>query len=319
MQTISNCTVAAIQNAAKSLKDGHLVAFPTETVYGLGADATNEKAVSKIYSVKERPTDHPLIVHVSSWSQVEKWARDIPEYVKKLSDMYWPGPITLVLRRSHLAKDFVTGGQNTVGLRVPDQKIGLMLAKEFEKIGGLGIAAPSANKFGAVSPTTAEAVVDEIGAALGRLDLILDDGECKVGVESTIVDCTRDKPSILRPGAVTSEMIEETLNIKISQGAIDIQIRAPGSFKSHYAPMAKVALDESAQPGDGLIALASIPTPVGVIRLASPINHEEYANVLFRALRLGDQKGLKKIVVFQPEGSGLALAIRDRLVKAASG
>jgi L-threonylcarbamoyladenylate synthase len=319
MQTISDCTLAAIQNAAKSLKDGHLVAFPTETVYGLGADATNEKAVGKIYSVKARPADHPLIVHISSWSQVEKWARDIPEYAKRISDKYWPGPVTLVLSRSHLAKDFVTGGQNTVGLRIPDQKIALMLAQEFEKIGGLGIAAPSANKFGAVSPTTAEAVVDEIGAAMGRLDLILDDGECRVGVESTIVDCSRDKPSILRPGAVTSEMIEKTLNIKISQGAIGNQIRSPGSFKSHYAPMAKVALDESAQPGDGLIALASIPTPVGVIRLASPINHEEYANVLFRALRLGDQKGLKKIVVFQPEGSGLALAIRDRLAKAASG
>jgi L-threonylcarbamoyladenylate synthase len=319
MQTISDCTVEAIQNAAKSLKDGHLVAFPTETVYGLGADATNEKAVGKIYSVKARPADHPLIVHISSWSQVEKWARDIPEYAKKLSDMYWPGPLTLVLNRSHLAKDFVTGGQNTVGLRIPDQKIALMLAQEFEIIGGLGIAAPSANKFGAVSPTTAEAVVDEIGAALGSLDTILDNGECRVGVESTIVDCSRTKPSILRPGAVTSEMIEKTLNIKISQGAIGTQIRSPGSLKSHYAPMARVALDEPAQLGDGLIALAGIPTPIGVIRLASPRNHEEYANVLFRALRLGDQKGLKKIVVFQPEGSGLALAIRDRLAKAASG
>jgi L-threonylcarbamoyladenylate synthase len=319
MQTISDCTVEAIQNAAKSLKDGHLVAFPTETVYGLGADATNEKAVGKIYSVKARPADHPLIVHISSWSQVEKWARDIPEYAKKLSDMYWPGPLTLVLSRSHLAKDFVTGGQNTVGLRIPDQKIALMLAQEFEIIGGLGIAAPSANKFGAVSPTTAEAVVDEIGAALGSLDTILDNGECRVGVESTIVDCSRTKPSILRPGAVTSEMIEKTLNIKISQGAIGTQIRSPGSLKSHYAPMARVALDEPAQLGDGLIALAGIPTPIGVIRLASPRNHEEYANVLFRALRLGDQKGLKKIVVFQPEGSGLALAIRDRLAKAASG
>ena len=319
MQIISDCTVAAVKNAAKSLKDGHLVAFPTETVYGLGADATNKKAVSKIYSVKARPTDHPLIVHISSWSQAEKWARDIPEYAKTLSDIYWPGPITLILRRSNLAKDFVTGGQNSVGLRIPDQKIALMLVKEFEKIDGLGIAAPSANKFRAVSPTTAEAVVDEIGAALGSLDLILDDGECKVGVESTIVDCTKEKPTILRPGAVTCEMIEKTLNIQISQGAIDSQLRAPGSFKSHYAPMARVALDESAQPGDGLIALAGIPTPAGVMRLASPRNHEEYANALFRALRLGDQKRLKKIVVLQPEGSGLALAIRDRLSKAASG
>ena len=159
---LSECTAEMIANAAQTLKDGALVAFPTETVYGLGVDATSAKAVARIYEVKGRPADHPLIVHIASMDSIGDWAIDIPEYAIKLARDYWPGPMTLILKRSELAQDFVTGNQNTVGLRVPAQPIALALLKEFAKLGGKGIAAPSANRFGAVSPTTAAAVMDEL-------------------------------------------------------------------------------------------------------------------------------------------------------------
>jgi tRNA threonylcarbamoyl adenosine modification protein (Sua5/YciO/YrdC/YwlC family) len=173
MEFISNCTADAILNAAKALKDGHLVAFPTETVYGLGADATNAKAISRIYSVKGRPTDHPLIVHISSINKLADWATDLPDYAIKLAREFWPGPMTLILPRSEMAKDFITGGQNNVGLRVPDQPIALALLRMFEELGGKGVAAPSANKFGAVSPTTAEDVNEELAKFLTSNDLVL--------------------------------------------------------------------------------------------------------------------------------------------------
>jgi L-threonylcarbamoyladenylate synthase len=203
MEIISDPTQNEIKRASKALKDGHLVAFPTETVYGLGADATNEKAVSRIYSVKGRPTDHPLIVHISSINLLEKWASDIPDYAIKLANEFWPGPMTLILRKSSLAKDFITGGQNNVGIRVPDQTVAQLLLKEFENLGGLGICAPSANKFGAVSPTDAQAVLEEIGPSMDSSDLILDGGFCKIGIESTIIDCTKPEPIILRNGFIT--------------------------------------------------------------------------------------------------------------------
>ena len=172
MEMISNCTADAILNAAKALKDGHLVAFPTETVYGLGADATNEQAVSRIYSVKGRPTDHPLIVHISSIKKLGDWATYIPDYAIKLAREFWPGPMTLILPRTDLAKDYISGGQNNVGLRVPDQPISLALLKKFEELGGQGVAAPSANRFGAVSPTNAGAVEEELGTFLDNNDLM---------------------------------------------------------------------------------------------------------------------------------------------------
>jgi L-threonylcarbamoyladenylate synthase len=318
MEIISNCTQDVIEKAAKALTAGHLVAFPTETVYGLGADATNEKAVSRIYSVKGRPADHPLIVHISSINQLEKWAIDIQEYAIKLARDFWPGPITLILKRSALAKDFITGGQSNVGVRVPAQPIALALLAVFEKNGGLGIAAPSANRFGAVSPTTASDVSEELQPYLDSEDLILDGGQCSVGLESTIIDCTGPAPIILRPGAITKEMIDNSINIDEVKSDNKSDIRVSGSLESHYSPKAEVFIDLAPSAGDGFIAMNDIPTPSGVIRLASPMSIEQYAKDFYTALRLGDRKGLKRINVIQPEGSGLAEAIRDRLSKAAS-
>jgi len=318
MEIISNPTQGEIKKAAKALKDDHLVAFPTETVYGLGADATNEKAVSRIYSVKGRPTDHPLIVHISSINQLDKWAIDIPEYAIKIAKEFWPGPMTLILKRSDLAKDFITGGQDNVGVRVPAHPVALALLSEFESLGGQGVAAPSANRFGAVSPTTSDAVVKELGYFLNSNDLILDGGQCQIGIESTIINCTSDNPNILRLGAITSEMIEVVIRIKVNTDGLENKVKVSGLLNSHYSPKAKVILNSRTLPGDGFLALENISTPIGVIRLASPINIEQYARVLYKALRSGDKKGLKRIVVILPTGEGIAAAVRDRLSKAAT-
>ncbi len=209
-QFLSNCTVDALDQAARALLSGSLIAFPTETVYGLGADATNAQAVARIYEVKGRPTDHPLIVHIPGLDSLETWTSDFPRYAISLARDFWPGPMTLVLPRSDIARDFITGGQDTVGLRVPAHPLALGLLHAFKKIGGLGIAAPSANRFGQVSPTTAQAVEEEIGQYLSPVDFILDGGSALVGVESTIIDCTGDSPGLLRHGAITKEMIEES-------------------------------------------------------------------------------------------------------------
>jgi L-threonylcarbamoyladenylate synthase len=314
MSFISKCDATVISSASAALKAGHLIAIPTETVYGLGADATNQSAVKRIYEVKGRPEDHPLIVHIASLDQMDQWAIDIPEFAIKLARDFWPGPMTLVLRRSAKAKDFITAGQETVALRVPAHPIALALLKEFNE----GIAAPSANRFGSVSPTTAEAVEEELGKYLSADDLILDGGQCLVGVESTIIDCTKATPFILRPGAVSAAMIEESTGL-IALASNDKNIRVSGSLDSHYSPQAKVVLDAIAEPGDGLIAPDQIPTPDGVIRLASPSSIEGYARDLYAALRLADTKNLEVVVVLQPGGDGLAEAIRDRLARSAYG
>ncbi len=317
-QFLSNCTADAMAFAAAALKNGQLIAFPTETVYGLGADATNKEAVARIYSVKSRPADHPLIVHIASMNELEKWASDIPTFAVSLARDFWPGPMTLILARSRLAKDFITGGQDTVGLRVPNHSVALALLNEFSKIGGAGIAAPSANRFGHLSPTTAQAVQEEIGEFLNEKDLILDGGPCAVGVESTIIDCTSDAPRILRPGAITAEMIEESTGLKISDHKIE-EIRVSGSLENHYAPIVKVILCDIAIAGQGFIAFANTETPEGVIRLASPENSEEYARLLYSALRRADELGLREVVAVQPVGIGIEVAIRDRLSRAANG
>jgi len=320
MSIISNCTTDALTDAATILARGNLVAFPTETVYGLGADATNKDAVARLYAVKGRPVDHPLIVHISSAAQLDKWARNIPDYAIKLARSFWPGPMSLILPRTELAKDFITGGQNNVGLRVPEHTVALELLKEFENQGGLGIAAPSANRFGMVSPTTANAVSDELSNYLNENDLILDGGPCAVGVESTIIDCTKDKPTILRPGAVTKEMIEDTLGISIDLHSFTMasnQIKVSGLLESHYAPKAKVFLTGSPTSGDGLIALGAFATPEGVVRLAAPATNDEYAKVLYEAFRLADSKGLRRVFAIPPIGAGIAVAINDRLTKSA--
>jgi len=315
MEKISNPTQDKIKKAANALKDGHLVAFPTETVYGLGADATNEKAVSRIYSVKGRPTDHPLIVHISSINQLEKWAIEIPEYAIKLAEEFWPGPMTLILKRSELAKDFITGSQENVGVRVPAHSVALELLSEFEKLGGLGVAAPSANRFGAVSPTNLGAVVEEIGMELTQVDLVLDGGNSLVGIESTIINCTNDAPIILRPGALTLQMVENLIGVSVKSSNIE-KIKVSGIFNSHYAPDSVVVISGKASVGDGFLALANIETPIGAVRLAAPISIEDYARDLYAAFRSADEKKLKKIFVVLPEGGGLAEAVRDRIVKA---
>jgi L-threonylcarbamoyladenylate synthase len=318
MEFIANCTAYTISNAAQALKDGHLVAFPTETVYGLGADATNEKAVSRIYSVKGRPLGHPLIVHISSINKLDEWAMNVPEYAIKLAREFWPGPMTLILPRKEIAKDFITGGQNNVGLRVPAQPIALALLKKFEELGSQGVAAPSANRFGAVSPTTAEAVVEELGDYLEPEDLVLDGGQCLVGIESTIIDCTGPSAKILRPGAITGEMFKQVFEKNIEKLARNSEVKAPGLLDSHYSPKAKISLNSIAEPGEGFLALSKFKTPTGAIRLASPSSIELYARDLYSALRSADRQGLEKIAVLVPEGSGLAEAIRDRLIKAST-
>ena len=318
MEIIFNCTHDLIKKAAKALKDGYLVAFPTETVYGLGADASNPKSVARVYEVKGRPTDHPLIVHISSISQVDKWAVDVPEYAINLARKFWPGPMTLILKRSKIAKDFITGGQNLVGLRVPSHPTALMLMKEFENLGGTGIAAPSANRFGAVSPTTLDAVVEELGEYLSNKDLLLDGGASEVGIESTIIDCSGVTPKILRPGVILKEQVDKVCGLQSGDNISGSKVKASGLLISHYSPVAEVVLDGKTSPEDGFFALAEIETPTGAIRLGSPATIEEYAKNLYSVLRLADQKGLKRISVMQPSGDGLAIAIRDRLGKAAA-
>jgi L-threonylcarbamoyladenylate synthase len=224
--------------------------------------------------------------------------------------------MTLVVTRSELAADFITGGQDTVGVRVPNHPVALGLLEAFARAGGKGVAAPSANRFGNVSPTTAQAVSDELSDYLGMSDVILDGGACAVGVESTIIDCTGDVPKILRPGAITQEMIQQStgLNVLDADGAA---IRVSGSLESHYSPIAKVVLDQSPIAGQGFIGMADVATGAGVVRLASPTTHDEFARVLYSALRAADEQGLNTVVVAQPVGNGIAIAIRDRLMRAA--
>jgi len=306
-------------DAAGVLINGGLVAFPTETVYGLGADACNEMAVARVYSVKDRPADHPLIVHVPSMDLLADWANDVPEYAIALARDYWPGPMTLVVTRSALAEDFITGGQDTVGVRVPNHPVALGLLEAFARAGGKGVAAPSANRFGNVSPTTAQAVSNELSVYMAECDVILDGGACAVGVESTIIDCTGDVPKILRPGAITVQMIAESTGLEVVGEMEESEIRVSGSLDSHYAPVATVVLDQSPVAGQGFIAMADILAGDNVVRLAAPKTHEEFARVLYSALRAADEQGLESIVVTQPAGDGIAIAIRDRLKRAASG
>lgn len=318
-QFVSKCTVDALQTAAQTLLEGNLVAFPTETVYGLGADALNKQAVARIYEAKGRPSDHPLIVHIHSMQVMGQWVDDVPEYAIALARDFWPGPMTLIFKRSNLAQDFITGGQETVGIRVPNHPVALALLEAFHNVGGRGVAAPSANRFGHVSPTTAQAVSDELAAYLKAEDQILDGGPCAVGVESTIIDCTGESPRILRPGAISSDMIEKSTGLSVATTAEKENIRVSGSLEAHYAPAAKVFLCDTPVAGQGLIAHANFATPDGVIRLASPQSDEEFGRILYSALREADAKGLAEVVVMQPIGMGIGVAIRDRLRRAANG
>ena len=314
MTIISHCTLQTLSNAAKALREGHLVIFPTETVYGLGADAEDEVAVRRIYEVKGRPLDHPVIVHIGDLKYLDSWISDLPGYALELARSFWPGSMTLVLPRSDRAQDFITGGQESVGVRIPAHPLALQLLKEFHELGGRGVAAPSANRFGDVSPTTASAAEEELGQQLHPNDLILDGGPCVIGIESTVIDCRGDLPVVLRPGAITAEMIAEVTGLDV----IDTrnEIRVSGNLENHYAPKARVTVGEARMARAGFIAFANIATPSGMNRLASPGTDEEYARDLYKAFREADRQGLKEIVVIPPQGDGLALAIRDRIEKA---
>ena len=314
---ISQCSLSVLRQSAEKLKAGDLIAFPTETVYGIGADAENKDAVARMYQVKNRPVNHPVIVHIAELNDVDYWAKDVPEYAINLMRDFWPGPMTLLLKRREVAGDFLTGAQEIVGLRIPANSLALGLLNEFKAVGGMGIAAPSANRYGAVSPTTAEAVSQELSEYLLPGDQILDGGPCLVGVESTIIDCSSDNPRILRPGAISAEMIEESTGIILAEVS-ETKIRTSGSDKQHYAPRARVIIGGEIQSGEGLIAMSEIATPEGVIRLAEPKSIEEYARVLYSALRMSDSQNLEKVRIIPPRGEGLAVAIRDRINRAAA-
>jgi L-threonylcarbamoyladenylate synthase len=249
-----------------------------------------------------------------------QWVEDVPEYAIALARDFWPGPMTLIFKRSTLAQDFITGGQETVGIRVPDHVVALALLEAFHTLGGSGIAAPSANRFGHVSPTTAQAVSDELSEYLKIEDQVLDGGPCTVGVESTIIDCTGRIPRILRPGGITIEMIKDSTGLTPAH-AIESkeEIRVSGSLEKHYSPAARVILDTSPIAGQGFIALSESKTPEGVIRLAEPMHVAEFARDLYAALRKADEMGLEEVIVVQPQGGGLAIAIRDRLERASKG
>jgi L-threonylcarbamoyladenylate synthase len=312
-----------IDKAADVLRAGGLVALPTETVYGLAADAENPAAVSRIFQVKGRPPTHPLIVHLAGAQHLGDWVEDVPEAARALAEHFWPGPLTLVLRRGARVPLETTGGLETVAVRVPDHPVALKLLSAF----GGGVAAPSANRFGSVSPTTAEHVRAELGDAV---DFVLDGGPCQVGVESTIVDATGPNPSILRPGGVTREDLEAVLGHDLAVPATS-HVRVPGQHPSHYAPRARVVLVDpeqvvaEAEREQALgrrvgvflpAALAGTPVHAHAV-LTLPESAAAYARGLFGYLRELDQRGCELIVASLPAEEGLGLAIANRLRRAA--
>lgn len=311
----------SIKEAAAILRRGGLVAFPTETVYGLGADASNPAAVARIYEVKGRPSRHPVIVHIGDSTQLGLWAREIPEHATRLAARFWPGPLTLVLRRAAGVRDELTGGQDTIGLRVPGHPVALDLLREF----GGGIAAPSANRFGRISPTCAEHVRSDLGS---DVDLILDGGECDIGIESTIVDVSRGTPVVLRPGRIGDEDIAGTLGVPTAQRDAAAP-RAPGTLESHYAPLRPLRLIpsrewESRMRATSLLrgVMSSRARPAGdasVIWIDASSDPRRYAHELYANLRALDASGCEEILVEEPPALAAWGAVRDRLSRARSG
>ena len=293
-----------INQAAEILRNGGLVAFPTETVYGLGADASNEAAVRAIFRVKGRPDTHPLIVHLHSVGQVAKWAKSVPKAALELGRKFWPGPLTLILKKAPKVSKAVTGGQETVGLRVPDHPVALALLRKF----GGGVAAPSANRFGKVSPTTAGHVKKDLGK---DVDFILDGGPCDIGVESTIVDFSSGDPVILRPGGLTRERLEKALGRPVEVRGIG-PVRVSGQLESHYAPKALVVVVSPDEAASRAAALSREGKKVVVLS-----KKDVAARKLYASLRRADESGADVIVVPAPEEKGLGLAVGDRLRKAA--
>jgi L-threonylcarbamoyladenylate synthase len=317
--------LANVGRAADMLRAGELVVFPTETVYGLGADASNPLAIAKIFAVKGRPADHPLIVHLPDASHLDRWALDIPEAAHELAIAFWPGPLTLILKRQPSVPDTITGGQDTVGLRVPNHPLALQLLREFKG----GVAAPSANRFGHISPTTAAHVREEFGDAVA---MILDGGPCAVGIESTILDLSGSEPRILRPGMLDTEAIGAVLGRCPEFGGQPNAPRVSGSLEAHYAPrtplqlIAAADLEEAARQaldaGRRIAVLAAQPVARSHENLAwCPVSADptQFAHDLYARLRELDAMGCDLILVAAPPADEAWRAVTDRLRRAAAG
>ena len=313
---------AMIAEASRFLRDGALVAFPTETVYGLGADAGNVEAVRAIFAAKERPADHPVIVHIGRIEQLVDWAREIPPGARMLADAFWPGPLTLILRRAAHVADVVTRGQDSVGLRMPSHPVARALLDAFTMAGGTGIAAPSANRFGHISPTTAAHVGDDLA---DRVAMILDGDPCEIGIESTIVAFTDGEPVLLRPGGIALTDIAVVLGA-IPRTAIDNTLRASGTLASHYAPRTPAKLIEAsaladvvAASGDRVAVLARTVVATRRFRgtwIDAPRDTARYAHDLYSNLRALDSGQAIAILIEAPPVDPAWLAVRDRLVRA---
>jgi L-threonylcarbamoyladenylate synthase len=307
---------AEVRRAVEILRRGGLVAFPTETVYGLGADASNAQAIKRLYEVKGRPTEHPVIVHFASADEAFRWAREVPEGAKALARRFWPGPLTLILKRSGLARDFVTGGQDNVGLRVPSHPVAHEMLKTF----GKGVAAPSANRFGRVSPTSATHVREDLGE---EVDLVLEGGPSEVGIESTIVDFSGGAPVLLRPGRIAKADLEKALNLGIEERK-PASPRHSGGLERHYAPRTPARLvptheldREIARLGDKVAVLAfSRPDERVDCWLRTPREPHAYAQRLYAALRELDGAGCEVILIESPPDSPEWAAVLDRLRRA---
>jgi L-threonylcarbamoyladenylate synthase len=314
--------VSDIDQAVTALASGKLCAIPTETVYGLAANALDESAVLRVFTAKDRPADHPLIVHVATPKDANEWISELPQWAIDLTAAVWPGPLTIVGKRTGLASDLVTGGQGTIAVRVPSHPVAQELLSKLKLQGVQGLVAPSANRFGHVSPTSARHVLADLGEYLSANDdLILDGGDCQVGLESTIVLATGPEPVILRPGAITLADIERITGVAVAVASTDAP-RVSGSLDSHYSPVAKVVLIEAGSTmefgtGSGFLALAQVPTPAGLVRLGSPASIDDFAHELYGCLRAGDDLNLETIYVVLAVGQGLAQAINDRLQRAA--
>ena len=298
----------SIDLAIRYLNDDLLIGLPTETVYGLAALASRPKAIAKIFQVKARPTNHPLILHLANYRQLEKWAHDVPSYVQVLCEKFWPGPLTVVLQRTTKVCDEITGARETVAIRIPNNQVALTLLRKLDD----GLVAPSANRFGKVSPTSAKHVVDDLG---NEVSLVLDGGDCEIGVESTILDCTRTMPQILRSGAITKDELESVAKISIALS--DGESRASGMLEKHYAPNCRVELVETTADAERRSSeLASENQKVQILDFFG--DAVSYANQLYARLRQADQSGIDVIIAVMPINAGLGEAIRDRLTKASA-
>ncbi len=299
---------ASLDLAVKHLNDDLLIGLPTETVYGLAALASRPKAISKIFQVKARPTNHPLILHIAEYRQLNEWAKNVPSYVENICNIFWPGPLTLVLQRTNRVCDEITGARDTVAIRIPNHQIALALLNRLDD----GLVAPSANRFGKVSPTSAKHVVDDLG---DQVELVLDGGVCDIGVESTILDCTCSIPQILRSGAVTKDELESVTKISISLS--DGESRASGMFEKHYAPNCRVELvEKTADAKRRNSELVSDHQKVQILDFFG--DAVLYANQLYTRLRQADSSGIDVVIAVMPINTGLGVAIRDRLTKASA-